>query len=1082
MRSPYSNLVHYLARRTKKSLSHAARIGALIVFAALAVAALAVPPFHKLSLDRLPTSTPSASASKKASAINTKGSGLNAQLFKQEREDSLSLSTAGWLAPLPPPPADPIVSFFAADCTTPKTVFSPGDTVCARIDGLNTGLFSTHFDWSNPDGEVKASSTNITADGQTRSFTLDTSASVGGWNANIIDQGGTPRAIGEFTVSDAANPAVDLSLNKDGPAKATAGNNLTYTVVLFNYGPDAAQNVVLTDDIPANTTFVSIVQNTGPIFTCTGNSTTTTCTIPSMAANTFAIFAITYNVASATPDATVITNTASVTNTVTDRNTDDNSASAETVIAAAACTLNCPDNITVQADPGQAGAFVTYSAPTSTGDCGPDPPSCSQESGSFFSVGTTPVTCVGNSGNACTFTVTVENPGSLSISLNGQNPMPAECGDAFNDPGATAVNGSGQSVPVTVNGNVDLTTAGSYTLTYTATEGANSVSTTRTVNVVDTTAPIITIEGANPYQIQTGSCLPFVDPGVSANDGCAGTVPVTFTISGPGGLTSVDNNTPGTYTVTYSATDGSHPATATRTVLVGNFPPDDLDQPPATTPPTITLNGNAQVTVECGSSFTDPGATATACGSSVPVTTSGTVDTHTPGVYTITYTATNSGGTAETHRTVTVEDTTAPVITLNGANPLQVECHSSFTDPGATANDACAGSVPVTTSGSVDPNTPGTYTITYSATDGSHPPTVVTRTVNVVDTTPPTISCQADILVSFDPAISGAVVTYSTPVGADACSGALTATQTTGLASGATFPLGVTTNTFTVTDGAGRTASCSFKVTVALISIIGLDSVSISGAGPVDSYDSNGGYPATKGSLANVLSNGTITMSGSAKVWGNVRSTRAGVAMSGASQVTGNATAGTTVTKTGSATVGGTTTNNALAPVIVLPAVSTCGPPYSSGSGISGTYSYNASTGNLSLTGVNVATLANGTYCFNNVSVGSSAQLKVNGPVTIKLTGTLSTSGAASINNTTLIPGNLRILSSYTGSNGVTFGNSASAYLLVYAPQTGVTISGAAPLFGTVAGKSLTISNSGMLHYDTRLQTVWPIIWPLIGP
>jgi hypothetical protein len=104
----------------------------------------------------------------------------------------------------------------------------------------------------------------------------------------------------------------------------------------------------------------------------------------------------------------------------------------------------------------------------------------------------------------------------------------------------------------------------------------------------------------------------------------------------------------------------------------------------------------------------------------LPVTTSGSVDTHTPGIYTITYSATNEGGTAETHRTVMVEDTQGPVITLNGDNPMQVECHTAFADPGASATDACSGSVPITVSGTVDPNTPGTYTLTYKATDGTH--------------------------------------------------------------------------------------------------------------------------------------------------------------------------------------------------------------------------------------------------------------------------------------------------------------------------------------------------------------------------
>jgi hypothetical protein len=32
-------------------------------------------------------------------------------------------------------------------------------------------------------------------------------------------------------------------------------------------------------------------------------------------------------------------------------------------------------------------------------------------------------------------------------------------------------------------------------------------------------------------------------------------------------------------------------------------------------------------------------------------------------------------------------------------------------------------------------------------------------------------------------------------------------------------------------------------------------------------------------------------------------------------------------------------------------------------------------------------------------------------------------------------------------------------------------------------GKTITLSNSGMIHYDTRLKTIWPDVWTLIfGP
>jgi len=56
-------------------------------------------------------------------------------------------------------------------------------------------------------------------------------------------------------------------------------------------------------------------------------------------------------------------------------------------------------------------------------------------------------------------------------------------------------------------------------------------------------------------------------------------------------------------------------------------------------------------------------------------------------------------------------------------------------------------------------------------------------------------------------------VPFTAPVGTDNCSGATTE-QTAGLASGALFPVGTTTNTFKVTDGAGHTATCSFTVSV----------------------------------------------------------------------------------------------------------------------------------------------------------------------------------------------------------------------------------------------------------------------------
>jgi uncharacterized repeat protein (TIGR02543 family) len=77
-------------------------------------------------------------------------------------------------------------------------------------------------------------------------------------------------------------------------------------------------------------------------------------------------------------------------------------------------------------------------------------------------------------------------------------------------------------------------------------------------------------------------------------------------------------------------------------------------------------------------------------------------------------------------------DTTPPVITLTGSTPLTVAWGAAYIDAGATATDNNDPSVTVTPSGSVNTAVPGTYTITYNATDAANnSSTPVTRTVTV---------------------------------------------------------------------------------------------------------------------------------------------------------------------------------------------------------------------------------------------------------------------------------------------------------------------------------------------------------------
>jgi hypothetical protein len=156
----------------------------------------------------------------------------------------------------------------------------------------------------------------------------------------------------------------------------------------------------------------------------------------------------------------------------------------------------------------------------------------------------------------------------------------------------------------------------------------------------------------------------------------------------------------------------------------------NLDQ----TGPVLSLLGSNPMTVAHGSSYAEPGATASdAKDGTRAVTVSGSVNSSLVGSYNITYTASDiSGNISTTTRVVNVTDQTAPLITLNGASTVTISTGGSYSEAGATATDAVDGSVAVTISGSVNTSVVGTYVLTYSAKDaGGNTAISVQRTVQV---------------------------------------------------------------------------------------------------------------------------------------------------------------------------------------------------------------------------------------------------------------------------------------------------------------------------------------------------------------
>jgi hypothetical protein len=252
-----------------------------------------------------------------------------------------------------------------------------------------------------------------------------------------------------------------------------------------------------------------------------------------------------------------------------------------------------------------------------------------------------------------------------------------------------------------------MSVSGTYTVTYSATDADGNIGTaSRTVIVDDTIAPVITLDngdiGTTNYTVERGTT--YVDPGATTDGGETVTVDTS----------ELNMAVSGNYIVTYSATDADgNIGTASRTVIV-----EDNDAP------VITLSGTNPYTVERGTTYEDPGATADT-GETVVVNTS-QLNMAVSGTYTVTYSATDAdGNTGTASRTVTVDD--VPVITLVGSDPFYHENGDVYVDLGATAD---GGETIAINNSDVNNSVDGTYTVYYTTTNSILVGTA-TRTVKV---------------------------------------------------------------------------------------------------------------------------------------------------------------------------------------------------------------------------------------------------------------------------------------------------------------------------------------------------------------
>lgn len=288
----------------------------------------------------------------------------------------------------------------------------------------------------------------------------------------------------------------------------------------------------------------------------------------------------------------------------------------------------------------------------------------------------------------------------------------------------------GSAVTVTQTGTVDLTTIGTYTVSYSASYEDTSAEATQTYVIEDTTAPTIELNGGSIGYYSPG--YTYVETGYTATDLHDGDVTAQ--------VIRTENET----SVEYSVTDSfGNTATVTRTIECKDV-----------VAPILELTNGDNIIVPFGTPFVDPGFLATddVDGDiTASVVVEGTIDTSIYEKQMLTYTVTDSSGNTTTlQRYVVIQELSPPSLTLAGEESLFLEIGQPYTEAGYSSIDNVDGDITsqVVVTGSVDTSKAGTYTITYTSTDSSNNTTTRTRRIYVYDpNTPPNGKI---IYLSFD--------------------------------------------------------------------------------------------------------------------------------------------------------------------------------------------------------------------------------------------------------------------------------------------------------------------------------------------
>ncbi|MEM7167829.1 MAG: LamG-like jellyroll fold domain-containing protein [Planctomycetota bacterium] len=379
---------------------------------------------------------------------------------------------------------------------------------------------------------------------------------------------------------------------------------------------------------------------------------------------------------------------------------------------------------------------------------------------------------------------------------------------------ASASNSACNPPDITIS-HVDFTTGSCPTIInriWTASDCYDTVSMTQIIVVDDNTPPTITAPASVTVECDADSSS--AATGVAtATDNCDPSVTITEVDTVSAGTCPAET----TITRTWTATDDcGNMATAVQTITIQD-----------NTPPTITVP--ADITVQCdedsSSANTGVATGSDTCTANVTITESDTVTAGTcAGETTITRTwtaADECGNSASGTQTITVIDTTPPMITIPADTSVECDADSSSASTGvATATDNCSATsnITITEVDSVAVGTPcaqgSTIMRMWTATDECGNMASGVQTIMVQDTTPPDITAPADVTIECGMDSSSANTGVATAT--DNCStpANITITEVDSVAPGGCPGAGIIMRQWVAVDECGQSSSVIQTITV----------------------------------------------------------------------------------------------------------------------------------------------------------------------------------------------------------------------------------------------------------------------------